>query len=168
MRNSYYDLAFGATADLMPGPDGLWLLSRIAVQKRNQGAGSRLMAQVIADADAECADIMLSVQPDPGTDRARLRAWYAKLGFEQYQSDDPDVLVRYHDQSEEAQAIRKALREWEAAAFFAYTDAAKAKPLYVSARFILAGDELAKQLKSLLDRRKPGKPATAFEVGDEL
>jgi hypothetical protein len=167
MRESYYDLEFGATADLMPGPDGLWLLNRIAVQKRGQGAGARLMAQVIADADAECADIMLSVQPDPGTDEARLRAWYAKLGFEQYQSDDPDVLVRYHDQSEESRAIRKALREWEAAALFAHTDNAKTKPLYVSARFILAGDELAKQLRAFLASRKKAKPATAFEIGDE-
>jgi hypothetical protein len=113
-------------------------------------------------------DLMLSVDPSPGTDEGRLRAWYAKLGFEQFAAEDPDTLVRYQDRSEEAMKIRAALRKWEAAAQFAHGGTAKAQPLYTAAKFLLAGDEMAKLLKRELEKRKPTTaPAAVFEVGDE-
>jgi N-acetylglutamate synthase-like GNAT family acetyltransferase len=146
MKNVYHDLAYGATIDLSPG-GRFCLLNRIAVQKRGQGAGARLMAQVLADADAESVDLMLSVDPSPGTDYSRLRAWYERLGFRQYDEDDPDTLVRYHKPN--AADIDAALAVWEDATTFAYGGTARAKPLLTAATLIAAGDKLKHLLEGL-------------------
>lgn len=95
MNHAYFELAYGATADLMPGTP-FTLLNRIAVQKRGQGAGRRLMARILVDADAEGVDLMLSVDPSPGMDEERLRRWYESLGFERFSPEDDNTLVRWH------------------------------------------------------------------------
>jgi hypothetical protein len=158
VKTTYYDLEHGATIDLSPG-GRFCLLNRIAVQKCGQGAGSRLMAQVLADADAESVDLMLSVDPSPGTDYSRLRSWYERLGFRQFDAEDPDTMVRYHRPS--TADIDAALAEWEDAATFAHGGTARVKPLLTAATLIAAGDKMKRLLEGLREARRADIPPVA-------
>jgi predicted N-acetyltransferase YhbS len=151
MQNIYHDLAYGATADLMIGKP-FTLLTRLAVQKRGQGAGKRLMERVLTDADEEGIDLMLSVDPSPGIDEARLRAWYQRLGFQQFAPDDPNTLVRY---CQLPASVGVLLEAWEDACVFAHGNV-DALPALTATRLIDAGDQLAEVIRSHKLERKHG------------
>ena len=142
MKNTYHELSHGATADLMPNGE-FCLLTRLAVRKRGEGAGNRLMARILADADDECVNLMLSVDPSPGIDEARLRAWYARLGFQRFTPGDPDTLVRF---CQLPARIGVVLEAWEEAATFAHGNL-DTMPALTAARLVAAGDRLAEVIR---------------------
>jgi hypothetical protein len=95
MKDGYSAYPHRATASLMPFDSvrpGSWLLTGIEVgvkdwdgnPLRGKGIARELMAQILADADAEGAPLYLSIEPDgsPGSLTAeQLRDWYTRLGF---------------------------------------------------------------------------------------
>lgn len=86
MKTCYYDRATLAIADLVtPGAihEG-WVITRINVPRRyrGEGHGTALLKEILADADAEGADLWLDVSPSDGLDWGQLVAWYERHGFE--------------------------------------------------------------------------------------
>ncbi len=97
MKHQYYSVEAGTTVDLMCWNDDMWLITRVEVNRkfRGQGHASRMLDLVCADADAERATLVLSVEPDgTGLDTAALMAFYFKRGFVPLAEDDPHALIR--------------------------------------------------------------------------
>lgn len=71
-----------AQADLIPTDYG-WIVTRIVVPApfRGQGLGSRLMSEILADADAEKAVLFLEANAYGGLSDEQLRDWYTRRGF---------------------------------------------------------------------------------------
>jgi len=86
MQTCYVNHACRAIADLVrPGeltPD--WTITRInvPVAYRGQGFGSKLLDQILADADAEGVAIQCEVSPSGGLNYDQLTAWYMRRGFQ--------------------------------------------------------------------------------------
>lgn len=91
------DMETRAIADLVRerSLDGsvLYQITRINVPAiyRGQRHGSKLLDQVLADADAEQVHLVLTPLPSGGLSRAALVAWYKRRGFEWKR----DALGRY-------------------------------------------------------------------------
>lgn len=94
MRGAYRDSqGLHATANLMEihfeddyrYPMHGWIITSIDVRPdhRGQGAGSRLLRDIIADADREGVNLYLSVDADSsgGLSNQQLRDWYMRHGF---------------------------------------------------------------------------------------
>lgn len=92
MKDSYYEIIDNALVlvTLMPAPifgDNDWIVTHVATQRKIRGKGhaSRIFQSVLADADAEQATLVLTIDPDPpefgGITYDQLEAWYERLGF---------------------------------------------------------------------------------------
>jgi GNAT superfamily N-acetyltransferase len=96
MQTSYIDLEHSVTAHLWEVKPGEWLLTELqtAQRFRGQGHAARMLATVIADADAEGATLYCAVEPD-GTkdslDYEVLEAFYLRRGFSEI---EPGALKR--------------------------------------------------------------------------
>lgn len=82
------DIDHWTTVSLMPwvidGHPDVWLVTGVTVQSRFRGQGwaSKLLDEVLADADREGVTLLLNVDPDgTGLDEAQLRAFYSRRGF---------------------------------------------------------------------------------------
>lgn len=68
MKSSYVNVEEGAVVHLMEITGGaVWIVTSVAVplrRNRGKGAASRLLDVVLADADAEGIQLVLSVEPD--------------------------------------------------------------------------------------------------------
>lgn len=90
MKHMYADIENGVIIHLMDIGDG-WLVTSVGVQshQRGTGAASRLLDEVLKEADAEGVSMFLSIEPDgTGLDAATLRSWYERKGFE---AMDPEL-----------------------------------------------------------------------------
>lgn len=87
MKDGYTAYPIRATAHLMPfdtWEEGSWLLTSVEVgnEHRGKGVARGLMAQVLADADAEGVTLYLAVEPDgTGLGVSELMDWYKRCGF---------------------------------------------------------------------------------------
>jgi GNAT superfamily N-acetyltransferase len=74
---------FLAVADLVWHTKKTLMLTRINVPTpyRGQGHASKLLKQILADADAEGITIHLHASPSGGLDESQLIAWYERHGF---------------------------------------------------------------------------------------
>lgn len=87
MRHSYVDPGgCWATASLLKLNDDRWIVSGVETRssQRGNGAGSRLLAQICADADREDVTLILMVSSDctPGSlTNEQLTEWYRRHGF---------------------------------------------------------------------------------------
>lgn len=93
MKSCYVDVEHRAIADVcLVGTE--WLITRINVPQkhRGKGLGTRLLQQILDDADAEGAHLALMISPSDGLDYKQLHDWYARHGFKQRQ---PGLMDRY-------------------------------------------------------------------------
>lgn len=89
MKYSYFDFGSRGIVDLAPNclvePEmtGGWMICRVNVPapSRRQGIATRLIAEVLADADAEGEVLWLAVNAYGGMTKRQLIAWYKSLGF---------------------------------------------------------------------------------------
>jgi|SRR5690349_6104150 len=85
MKTCYVDYTSRAIADLVqPGElTEFWTITRInvPVQHRGQGLGTRLLRQILADADVNGITLALEPSPENLDDYDRLVAWYRRHGF---------------------------------------------------------------------------------------
>lgn len=85
MKTCYVDIEHRAIADLIaPGeltPN--WTITRINVPEkfRGNGLGSKLLDEILADADAEGQALQLEILPSGPLDYDQLEAWYKRRGF---------------------------------------------------------------------------------------
>ena len=99
MRGCYYqklDNAYLAVIDLFPLGSDVWEVSRINVpaRYRGQGIGSRLMDQLLEDADAEGVTLQLTINPYGGLTYEQLQDWYERRGFVQSRDVDGYIFIR--------------------------------------------------------------------------
>lgn len=83
MKHMYYEKDTFTVIHTMEMFDGV-AVTGIGVGKafRGQGSASRVLKEVIEDADREGVILYLSIEPDgTGLDEDQLRAWYARNGF---------------------------------------------------------------------------------------
>lgn len=83
MQSCYLDKETRAIADLVDYYSLGMLITRINVpaQARGKGAGSKLLKQIIADADRTHTTLFLEVVPTGGMTAEQLAAWYGRYGF---------------------------------------------------------------------------------------
>lgn len=89
MKTCYVDYESRAIADLCDAIDAGfkgWLITRInvPVRQRGKGVGSKLLQQILDDADLEGVNLFLEVVPSGGLDRDQLEDWYTRKGFKHY------------------------------------------------------------------------------------
>jgi ribosomal protein S18 acetylase RimI-like enzyme len=72
-----------AIADVMQLQDGAYMLTRINVPAayRKQGIGTKLLRQVLDEADACAKTLVLEIMPTGEMDYYALRKWYERYGF---------------------------------------------------------------------------------------
>ena len=72
------------------------ILDLIAVEPeyQGQGHGALAMKALIRYADAHGLTLALTASPDYGSDKARLEAWYASLGFQHSPGPKGTSMVR--------------------------------------------------------------------------
>lgn len=94
MKHRYFDLEHAASISLMEG-DEVWLVTGVEVNRkyRGQGAASKLLKEVIADADRTGTPLILAVEPDgTGLGFQALVEFYQRHGFTQ--RDQENTMVR--------------------------------------------------------------------------
>ena len=100
MRPVYFDRESRAIADLVELDPGYFLITRINVPKgyRSRGLASKLLKEILKDADIEGATLEIHPMPSGGLTRKELIAWYKRQGFYSDYSHCPGdpikVLVR--------------------------------------------------------------------------
>ena len=100
MRPMYFDTATRTVADLVELAPSYYLITRINVprESRRSGSGSKILREILKDADAEGATLEIHPMPSGGLTRKQLISWYERYGFrmaQSYTSQDPiKVLVR--------------------------------------------------------------------------
>jgi ribosomal protein S18 acetylase RimI-like enzyme len=79
----YLDRETRAIADLYPDEPGTWVITRINVPEpyRGQGLGSRLLDQILTDADTSGVALLLQPSPSGGLALGPLVQWYRRRGF---------------------------------------------------------------------------------------
>lgn len=88
MKTCYVDYATRSIADLVDSREmGLrngMVITRINVprESRGKGHGTKLLKQIIDDADAEGVNLYLEILSSGGLSRGQLEAWYLRHGFE--------------------------------------------------------------------------------------
>jgi GNAT superfamily N-acetyltransferase len=92
MKSTYCDIKTRSMVDLdcWRRPEG-WTICRVSVLRphRRQGIATRLMREVLADADKEGVRLFLEPIPslDGGPDRDQLIVWYESFGFRPYRPE---------------------------------------------------------------------------------
>lgn len=86
MKSCYVDYETRAIADLYDTgslSQRMKVITRINVPRehRGKGAARKLMAQLLADADASQTTLLLEVVPSGGLTYSQLLAWYTRCGF---------------------------------------------------------------------------------------
>lgn len=83
MKVCYVDTEHRAIADLVDTGNG-WEITRINVPRasRGQGVGTRLLQQILADADVSSQTLWLAPVPSDGMNYRQLRDWYERHGFQ--------------------------------------------------------------------------------------
>jgi len=90
MRTCFVIPKVNAIADLVrPGeltPN--WTITRINVpaKHRGQGYGSKLLRQILEEADAEGVTLQLEISPSDGLNYGQLWDWYKRHGFMRHES----------------------------------------------------------------------------------
>lgn len=87
MRERYKDRRTGGLARVSPSTlyDG-YHIDSLRVRLKGRGGGSRIMKQILNDADRRMETLYLVVVPSGPMDEQQLRAWYQRLGFEDHGS----------------------------------------------------------------------------------
>lgn len=87
MRRKYRDRRTRGVAKLSLSLiyDGYEIKS-LTVKKCGRRGGTRIMNKILNDADRESFTLYLVVVPSGPMDEKQLRAWYQRLGFENYGS----------------------------------------------------------------------------------
>jgi N-acetylglutamate synthase-like GNAT family acetyltransferase len=83
MQHVYFSKEDGVVIHGMDIGD-CWLITSIGVQsaQRGRGAATRMLQEVLKDADKDQVKLFLSIEPDgTGLDDDALRSWYSRLGF---------------------------------------------------------------------------------------
>ena len=62
------------------------MITRINVpmQHRGEGHGTKVLAQILKDADEERVNLFLEISPSDGLDYNQLEAWYTRHGFKRW------------------------------------------------------------------------------------
>jgi len=100
MKPEYFDPKTRAIADLVELWPGYYIVTRINVPvlSRGRGLGSRMLREILADADAEGATLEIHPMSSGGLTKRQLISWYERYGFHMGQSfisQDPiRVLIR--------------------------------------------------------------------------
>lgn len=98
MNSCYFDVAHGATVDLIRVVDHRYLVTRVAVNRlmgfRGQGYASALLDTVCQAADDEGATLLLAIEPDEsgGLDRVQLEGFYRRRGFRFFTDSSTDMV----------------------------------------------------------------------------
>lgn len=85
MKTAYFDYETRAIIDVAPNVlGGGYVIARVNTpfQHRRQGIARRLMAELLADADAEGVELWLDINPYGEMTYQQLAAWYGRCGFE--------------------------------------------------------------------------------------
>ena len=90
MKVYYVSKEHNAIADVSPGEHigfpqpRAYVINRINVPKKHRGNGvaSRLLQNILDDADEEGATLHLEINPSDGLTFRQLEAWYKRRGFE--------------------------------------------------------------------------------------
>jgi GNAT superfamily N-acetyltransferase len=71
------------TRDVVSGEADLWWLNRIQVNRdrRGEGLGTKLLEEILADADHDGATLLVGVEPDTRGMFRKLANWYTRHGF---------------------------------------------------------------------------------------
>lgn len=98
MQNCYVDTRTRAIADLTNVGEMVpktRTITRINVphEHRGRGLGTKLLRQILADADAEGVALSLEIMPSGPLDYAALEAWYRRWGFRPWKKF-PSVFIR--------------------------------------------------------------------------
>lgn len=83
-----------ALPEHMRGPIVELRALRTEVAKRGQGDAAALMLETTVEADLAAVMLFLCVEPEAGTDRERLLAFYVRNGFLPIQSEPAMLMVR--------------------------------------------------------------------------
>ncbi len=100
MKTTYFNATSRAIADLVEVAPGYYLITRINVprESRRKGLGSKLLREILKDADTEGATLEIHPVSSDGPTRRQLISWYERHNFrmtQSYVSEDPiKVLVR--------------------------------------------------------------------------
>lgn len=100
MKQIYFDRASRSIADLVELDPAYYLVTRINVprESRNRGLGTKILTEILSDADMEGVTLEIHPMSSGGLSRAQLITWYKRHGFrweQDYYSHDPvKVLVR--------------------------------------------------------------------------
>jgi ribosomal protein S18 acetylase RimI-like enzyme len=104
MKDVYYTEGMECVAYLLPArEDNLWLLTGIRTTPKHRGRGhaSKLIREILTDADAEGVRVYLSAQAEtwdnqkfPGLSQTALMAWYQRLGFSSFVPLDETQMKR--------------------------------------------------------------------------
>ena len=101
MKAVYLDQNTRSIADLVEIDPNLYLVTRINVPtaSRAKGFGSKLLREIIEDADREGTTLEIHPVPSGGMTRKELISWYRRHGFQWEQSraspgDPIKVLIR--------------------------------------------------------------------------
>ena len=99
MKHTYFFIEDKATANLMYCGNNTWMLTGIEVHRlnRHNGVASRLLKEVLDDADHEGVRMVLGVSPDGSKDSLtydELERWYARNGFVHDEGDDTNIMRR--------------------------------------------------------------------------
>jgi hypothetical protein len=83
MQSCYVDYKTRAIADLVDYYGLGMLITRInvPVKERGKGAGRKLLAEIVADADRTHTTLFLEIVPTGGMTEEQLTAWYGRYGF---------------------------------------------------------------------------------------
>lgn len=66
---------------------------------RGTGVGSKLLTEVVEEADRFSVDLYLGISPSDGLDFAALEAWYGRFGFVPY-AEEAGLYIRKHHSNE--------------------------------------------------------------------
>ena len=100
MKSVYFDVESRTIADLVELAPNYYLVIRINVPKgsRGRGLGSKVLREMLGDADLEGATLEIHPMPSGGLTRKQLISWYERYGFrmgQSFVSEEPvKVLVR--------------------------------------------------------------------------
>lgn len=86
MRNCFVDYETRAIADLCDYYGKGLIITRINVPKaaRGKGIGTKLLLEILKEADESRTTLYLEIQSSDGLDRDQLEAWYERHGFKQF------------------------------------------------------------------------------------
>ena len=96
MKPMYFDKASRAIADLVELAPGYYLITRINVPvvSRRRGLGTKILNEILRDADTEGATLEIHPMSSGGPTRNQLISWYESHGFSMGQSFSTEEPVR--------------------------------------------------------------------------